>query len=246
MRVVQAAFALSAMLFSTATLAAPLTADKMLLSSTPAADAVTDAPVEAVSLTFAEKAELLSVTLAAPDGMEQEVFQQSFEPGSPKKTGKAFEFALDNAATMPGRYTLSYLLTSGTFKSLNGFVHFEIAGAAAADVPVSDTVAPDLIEMQPAEMATVAGPVADVLMRFGSKVRLIEVVLIAPDQTRYGLVGPQEAESAEEASIFVLPFADPVSMPGTWLVDYTVHQRHEAGQWLQTSAFASFIIAEPQ
>lgn len=225
-----------------AAIAEPLSADKMLVASSPAADGFANAPLETISLSFAEPVRLLSVTLSAPEDSQQEIFQQSYAAKAPKKKGKSFDFALPVAARQPGRYTLSYLLTSKSFKSLNGFVHFEIAATASGGVPISDLIAPDLIETQPAERSTVVGPLSDVMLRFGSTVRLIEVVVIAPDQTRYGLVGPQEVDTAEEASVFVLPFADPVSMRGTWLIDYTVHQKDADGAWFETSAYTSFII----
>lgn len=224
--------------------AEPVSPDKMLVASSPSADGFANAPLETISLSFAEPVRLLSVTLSAPDDSQQEIFQQSYAAKSPKKKGKSFDFALPVAARQPGRYSLSYLLTSKSFKSLNGFVHFEIAVTASGGVPISDLVTPDLIEAQPAERSTVAGPLSDVMLRFGSTVRLIEVVVIAPDQTRYGLVGPQEADTAEEGTVFVLPFADPVSMPGTWLIDYTVHQKDAGGAWFETSAYSSFNIGD--
>lgn len=227
---------------SVSAFAAPVAPDKMLVASSPAADGFANAPLETISLSFAEPVKLLSVTLSAPDDSQQEIFQQNYAAKAPKKKGKSFDFALPVAARQPGRYSLSYLLTSKSFKSLNGFVHFEIAATASGGVPISDLIAPDLIEAQPAERSTVTGPLSDVMLRFGSTVRLIEVVVIAPDQTRYGLVGPQEADTAEEGTVFVLPFADPVSLPGTWLIDYTVHQKDAGGAWFETSAFGSFMI----
>jgi methionine-rich copper-binding protein CopC len=113
-------------------------ASHMLVGSTPTKDMQSKAGVDRISLSFAETVELLSVTITLPDQSEQEVFQASYQKGADRKKGKAFEFPLVTPITTPGRYTISYLLTSKSVKSLNGFIDFEILGDGALDVPVEE------------------------------------------------------------------------------------------------------------
>lgn len=139
--------ALGLVFASTSTLAKKPAANEMLVASTPAKGSVQTATVTAVTLTFAEKVELLDVSLTTPEGGEQAVFKASYEKGAPKKTGVSFTFDLIPPATGSGSYSLSYLLKSASFKSLNGFVDFDIKEAIeyqpnAKSDPVSDDVTP--------------------------------------------------------------------------------------------------------
>lgn len=134
--------ALCAVSTSAVIIAAPVAPDKMLVASMPAEGSMPKASVETISLKFAETVELLNVSLVAPDGSEQQVFVASFEPDAPKAKGRAFDFSLATPATSPGRYSISYLLTSKSIKSLNGYVYFEIAGQAEVVTPISDLVEP--------------------------------------------------------------------------------------------------------
>jgi methionine-rich copper-binding protein CopC len=78
-----------------------------------------------IEMTFAEPAEVLSVTLRLPDDSEV-----SAEPGDTSRSGKArqFRFRVPEMPNLPGNYSISYLLVSKSFKSLNGFIHFRIPG----------------------------------------------------------------------------------------------------------------------
>lgn len=136
---------------STAVIAAPVAPDKMLVASMPAEGSMPKDSVETISLKFAETVELLNVSLIAPDGSEQQVFAASFEPDAPKAKGRAFDFSLATPATSPGRYSISYLLTSKSIKSLNGYVYFEIAGSSEDLAAASDPLMPELIEATPAD-----------------------------------------------------------------------------------------------
>lgn len=119
--------------------AAALAADKvdaraMLIASTPAKDAVLETVPQQIELTFAEPAQVFSVTLRLPDDREVEA-----EPDADVTPGKArqFRFRLPELTNQPGSYSLSYLLVSKSFKSLNGFIHFSIAAQPEPDVPSS-------------------------------------------------------------------------------------------------------------
>ncbi len=106
---------------------------EMLVASTPVQNAQGKAAVVRVSLSFAEQVELLSVTLILPDETERDVYQASYGPGAAKKKGKVFNFPLAEPLTVPGRYKVSYLLTSKSVRSLNGFIDFEILGDKPAE-----------------------------------------------------------------------------------------------------------------
>jgi methionine-rich copper-binding protein CopC len=141
---VKSRLAIAALLFLLCGLSVPTFAAtppaKMLVASAPARDSESKAAVDRVSLSFAEQVELLSVTILLPDESEREVFQASYEPGAAKKKGKAFDFPLAEPLTVPGRYKISYLLTSKSVKSLNGFIDFEIAGNKILYSPTDETV----------------------------------------------------------------------------------------------------------
>jgi methionine-rich copper-binding protein CopC len=135
----------------TGVIAKPIAPNEMLVSSTPVKDGTRETSVDTISLNFAETVVLLDVTLLSPDGTEQQVFKASYEPGAPKTKGKTFDFPLATPVTTPGRYSISYLLTSKSIKSLNGYVDFEIEGLSVDIVPASDPIAPELIEATPAD-----------------------------------------------------------------------------------------------
>ena len=121
---------IAAALASPAVAAGKLDARAMLVASTPADDAVLEAAPEVIALTFAEPAQVISVTLRLPDDTEV-----SAEPEDGGKRGKAKQvrYRLPETFSQPGDYSVSYLLVSKSFRSLNGFIHFSIPGAAASD-----------------------------------------------------------------------------------------------------------------
>lgn len=113
-----------------AVLASPAAAGKldaraMLVASTPAKDSTVDAGLDTITLTFAEPAEVISVTLRLPDDSEMEPV-----PEAPAGRGRQidYRYRLPVPLEQPGSYSISYLLTSKSFKSLNGFIDFQIAG----------------------------------------------------------------------------------------------------------------------
>jgi len=111
----------------------PATAQKiearaMLVASTPAKDSVVAAGTQTIELNFAEPAELISVTLRLPDDSEMEAEPEDGERGKRKTQ---FRYRLPAPIAQPGSYSLSYLLVSRSFKSLNGFIDFRIEGETA-------------------------------------------------------------------------------------------------------------------
>lgn len=109
-----------------------LDARAMLIASTPANDSVLDAAPQQIEMSFAEPAQVLSVTLRLPDASEVNA-----EPDDDAKPGKArqFRFHLPETPSPPGNYSISYLLVSKSFKSLNGFIHFRIPGPPEPENP---------------------------------------------------------------------------------------------------------------
>lgn len=104
----------------------------MLVASTPTNDSVLDAVPQRIEMSFAEPAQVLSVTLRLPDDSEV-----SAEPDDDAKPGKAkqFRFRLPEMPSSPGNYSISYLLVSKSFKSLNGFIHFRLPGPPEPENP---------------------------------------------------------------------------------------------------------------
>ena len=129
--------ALLALAAMAATLASPAVAGKldaraMLVASIPAKNAVLETAPKVIELTFAEPAQVISVTLRLPDDTEINA-----EPEQDGKRGKAKQvrYRLPEAFSQSGEYSVSYLLVSKSFKSLNGFVHFRIRGEPASAEP---------------------------------------------------------------------------------------------------------------
>ncbi|MFZ5664790.1 MAG: copper resistance protein CopC [Pseudomonadota bacterium] len=115
-------------------LATPGAAEKlepraMLVASTPARDSVVAAGTDTVELSFAEPAEVLSVSLRLPDDSEMTAEPEAGARPGDRKT--RFRFRLPQPLQQPGSYSLSYLLVSRSFKSLNGFIDFRIEGEPA-------------------------------------------------------------------------------------------------------------------
>lgn len=113
-----------------AVLASPAAAGKldaraMLVASTPAKDSTVDAGLDTITLTFAEPADVISVTLRLPD---DSAIEPEPQPVAGRGRQKDFRYRLPAPLVQPGSYTISYLLTSKSFKSLNGFIDFRIAG----------------------------------------------------------------------------------------------------------------------
>lgn len=115
-------------------LATPAAAEKlepraMLVASAPARDSVVAAGTDTIELRFAEPAEVLSVSLRLPDDSEMTAEPEEQAMRGDLKT--RFRFRLPQPLQQPGSYSLSYLLVSRSFKSLNGFIDFRIEGEPA-------------------------------------------------------------------------------------------------------------------
>lgn len=131
-------------------LATPAAAEKlepraMLVASTPARDSVVVAGTDTIELRFAEPAEVLSVSLRLPDDSEMTAEPEEQAMRGDRKT--RFRFRLPQPLQQPGSYSLSYLLVSRSFKSLNGFVDFRI-GSDLAPPATGETAATEPMESE--------------------------------------------------------------------------------------------------
>lgn len=143
MRKVLVPAALAAVLVTPA-VAQKIDARAMLVASTPSADSIIAVGTDTIELRFAEPAELLSVTLRLPDDGEMTAERdQDAKPGRQTQ----FRYRLPAPLEQPGNYSLSYLLVSKSFKSLNGFIDFRIEGETASqpaeDTPATETEEPE-------------------------------------------------------------------------------------------------------
>lgn len=93
---------------SPAVAAPPPAAATLLTGSSPARDAARTDAVAEVTLAFARKVELFSVTIIPPVGEEISLFQTDYAPGSPKLTGTDFAFTLAEPLAKPGEYSIAY------------------------------------------------------------------------------------------------------------------------------------------
>ena len=131
-------------------LATPGAAEKlepraMLVASTPGRDGVVAAGTATIELSFAEPAEVLSMSLRLPDDSEMTAApEEGTRPGDRKTR---FRYRLPQPLQQPGSYSLSYLLVSRSFKSLNGFIDFRIEGEPAPPA-TEETVASEPMETE--------------------------------------------------------------------------------------------------
>lgn len=124
-------------------LASPAVAGKldprdMLVATSPAKDGIVTEGIDTIELTFAEPAEVISVTVRLPD--DTEISAQP-ETASRRRRQMQVRYRLPYPLALEGDYSISYLLTSKSFKSLNGFIEFEIAGDAEMTLPGTSSAA---------------------------------------------------------------------------------------------------------
>ena len=124
--------ALLAGMLASPAMARKLDAHDMLVASSPAKDGIVTKGIDTIILTFAEPAEVISVTVRLPDDTE---INAQPETGSRRLRQLQVRFSLPSPLATGGDYTISYLLTSKSFMSLNGFIEFEIAGDAEPALP---------------------------------------------------------------------------------------------------------------
>ena len=110
----------------------------------------------------------------------------------------------------------------------------------------NDLIAPPLIAATPAEQSTVTEPVSEIVLEFGQEVDLVDVKIITPDQNQIQLYKADGSDQDKKGVWFALTVPEPVTMPGTYLVDYAVSFTAPDGSASATSAYSAFIITDPK
>lgn len=214
----------------------------LLVSSSPLRDAVGADPVSEVTLAFADKVELFSVTITAPDGSEVPVYQTDYAPGTPRLKGRDFAFTLAEPLAQPGTYTISYLLQTGGLASLNGFISFAIEPRFPAPKVVAITPGPGAeVTTALAELTLELDAPADLVMfdlqrieSRGDEVAVTTLQSFIDDQT------PQTA--IRNDARFRFPLALPLSEPGSYAVAYGYSVTNPDGSVSSVTDLANFTI----
>lgn len=214
----------------------------LLVSSLPAHDASGIEPVSEVTLAFAAKVELFSVTITAPDGSEVPVYQTDYAPGTPKLTGKDFTFTLPEALTQTGTYSISYLLKTKGISSLNGFISFTIEPRFPA---------PKVVAVTPGPGEEIAAPLTDLTLELerpadlvmfdlqrveanGDEVTITTIQSFIDDQT------PET--SIRNAASFAFTLAEPLAEPGEYSIAYSYAVTNPDGSQSSVTDIANFTI----
>jgi methionine-rich copper-binding protein CopC len=218
------------------------TAATLLVSSSPMRDASAAEPVSEVTLAFAAKVELFSVTITAPDGSEVPVYQTDYAPGTPKLTGKDFAFTLAEPLTQTGTYSLSYLLQTKGISSLNGFLSFTIEPRFPAPKVVAITPGPGEEVAAPLTELTLELERAADLVMFdlqrveanGDEVAITTIQSFIDDQT------PETSIRTDTRFSFTL--AQPLSAPGDYSVVYGYTVTNPDGSLSSVTDMANFTV----
>jgi methionine-rich copper-binding protein CopC len=214
----------------------------LLTGSSPANDASGKEAVAEVTLAFARKVELFSVTIITPVGEEVVLYQTDYAPGTPKLAGKDFSFTLPEALAQPGSYMISYLLETKGIDSLNGFINFTIE---------PEFPAPRVVTITPAAGDELAGPVtvleleldgaADLVMfdlqrveANGDEVAVTTIQSFIDDQT------PETSIRNGASFAFTLP--EPLAEPGDDTIAYGYAVTNPDGSLSSVTDMANFTI----
>lgn len=215
---------------------------KLLVSSSPAKDASGKDAVSDVTLTFAQKVELFSVIITAPYGDEVVLHQTDYAPGTPKLTGTNFSFALPEALTQPGAYTISYLLESKGIPSLNGFINFTIE---------PEFPAPRVVTITPAPGEELAGPITVLELELDGAVDLVlfdlQRLTSRGDEvsvtTIQSFIDDLTAEtSIRNGSSFAFTLEEALSAPGDYTIAYGYTVTNPDSSLSTVTDMANFII----
>jgi methionine-rich copper-binding protein CopC len=214
----------------------------LLVGSSPARDASGTEPVSEVTLAFAAKVEMFSVSVLAPDGSEVPVYQTDYAPGTPKLAGKDFSFTLAEPLTQTGTYTLSYLLKTKRISSLNGFISFTIEPRFPA--PKVMTITPGAGEQITAplsELTLELERAADLVMfdlqrveANGDEVAVTTIQSFIDDQT------PETSMRTDRRFSFTL--TEPLTTPGDYSVTYGYTVTNPDGSLSSVTDMANFTI----
>ena len=214
----------------------------LLVSSSPVRDGSSTEPVSEIAIAFADKVELFSVTITAPDGSEVPVYHTDYAPGTPKLTGKEFAFPLAEPLTQTGTYSLSYLLETKGISSLNGFISFTIEPRFPAPKVVTITPGPGEEFAAPlTELALELERPADLVMfdlqrveANGDEVTITTIQSFIDDQT------PETSIRTDTRFAFTL--AEPLTAPGDYAIAYGYTVTNPDGSLSAVTDMANFTI----
>ncbi len=245
MRQIAFALMIAVPLAGMATAPAPVAAQNaasLLVSSTPAKDASGTAPVCEVTLAFAAKVELFSVTITPPEGEAITLYETDYAPGTPKLTGKDFRFPLPEPLRQPGSYSISYLLQTKGIRSLNGFISFTIE----AKYP-----APRVVATTPGAGDEVSAPLNELSLELESAVDLVmfdlqRIEAIGDDvatTTVQSFIDDQTPESSiRNAASFTFALTQPVTTPGDYSIVYRYTVTNPDGSQSAITDQANFTV----
>jgi methionine-rich copper-binding protein CopC len=215
---------------------------KMLVSSSPAKDSVTTDPVSEIALEFAEPVELLGVTIyGAAEGVI-EAFEKDYAGETPVKRAKRFAIALPAPLAAPGRYKFSYLVTSASIASLNGFFDFTIAGQYPD---------PKILTMTPTDGETLTAPLTQIDLQLDREVTLLSLDLqridgdgdaIAVSTVQAFVDGLTPATQPQTGKGFAFPVDPALTPPGRYAVNYGLIVKQADGTETATTGTVNFTV----
>lgn len=112
---------------------------------------------------------------------------------------------------------------------------------AATAEPVA---VPDLVMATPEDQSTVTGPVTDIALLFKGPVDLVDLALVTPDQHKVVLYDAMVKDESRRDFTFTFGLPAPQTMPGTYLIEYSVSITAPDGSASATSDYRSFTIAD--
>lgn len=116
----------------------------------------------------------------------------------------------------------------------------------AAPLQALELPAPELMFVFPADQQQIAAPVSEISLMFAAPVDLVSVTIVTPDQQRIVLHDAFNGSEEKKGDTFTLTLPQPLTMPGTYLIDYSASVSDPADSSASsTSSYSAFIIPEP-
>lgn len=105
--------------------------------------------------------------------------------------------------------------------------------------------APQLTASFPPDQGEVEAPISEITLIFAAETDLVSVTIITPDQRRLVLHDASNGSEERKGDMFVLSLPEPVSLPGTYLIDYSASVTDLSDSTASAiSSYSSFIITE--
>jgi methionine-rich copper-binding protein CopC len=116
--------------------------------------------------------------------------------------------------------------------------------AMPATAMAEPVAVPDLVMVTPDDQSTVTGPVTQVALLFKGEVDLVVLSLVTPDQNKVVLYDAMVKDESRRDFTFTFGLPAPQTMPGTYLIEYSVSITAPDGSASATSDYRSFTIAD--